>query len=1083
MEATFFVPCRVIDVDVLEAPRENMTRLEQFVLEAVHLGVGDFDELRDFFGLRDRVMIDLLTDLWRLGYVAMDLTSSKVTLSEASRAHACAGTLSELAIVKASERRDRVFQELLSGHVMRMQRRPDQMPPRDQLPLPLAFREPPPVQQDELVQVLEELATSRRRDYGVPDTRVIQARVAVPPDGRAAQEGWLAITTDVVRDDNAGRLHVQVTGPVTLSRRVRTHLAAAIENLAAEMPEHISFARFAEGDSVQHSQEATDLWGALSRLDHQVDLLGSPSLNVPLRSAALLDARREVVDHLREATSSQVTVSVVTSGRAVQSKVVEMLKRAMNEGARQVVFASTTVDYKTIDSLQSVLRTVIDAGVRVVILWSKPLSTDVANRLKSISEATTPRGSAGSVPRLVVASKTCAIQAGLMIVDDREVLIGHHGLLTDTGDTSIAAVHVTTHSGGSEMASSLLYWAKQHFADYAAGRLISLPDETYEVVTAAAIPSPMVAPIGGTEPWAAEAVLRVWKLAWQQQAQQLRASTMALGWNATPVFDDQQRQVLWAALRRAESPLVILSRKVHERVLSEGFLNALEARLEAGALTVIGYRTGQREMAPALKALDPLLRRYSETLRVTQVLLEAEVVCDDRGLLVTAFPLLRDNRTAREGRRVVSCASLLLQHPAGMPMYATLLREWGIDLAVNVPTPVAVSPPPDPLIIDVQALLSEVQALATDAPRAEVLRRWFGSRSATDGWAALDIMREVHVPESLLETAVGACLWTGRSETPSANGNEWLRWLISRFWNTQRFIEAYVLGGPSPAPDLHGAALSPVLLAGAALRGTREQAEWLSDSALDARGTDVDGLALLAIESLLVDGVAEAEESLRVLEPLIRHRAIQGLGTAAQRYWTDTREALPLQTLLERRALESMHGDIADCHHAAIEAIDDARNTGFRFILGFTVWQQLFSSDGPLAKLEDALRAERAGDVRIWLQQHGFTRRAMEALLDATATQVAHAEGWNDEPQIHSGKRTACLARLVRLATAARRWAALVPDTSPRAAGVSAATTVFARDLHLIESELRALATSGDVCAPLAQLVTERLTPVLELTT
>jgi hypothetical protein len=480
--------------------------------------------------------------------------------------------------------------------------------------------------------------------------------------------------------------------------------------------------------------------------------------------------------------------------------------------------------------------------------------------------------------------------------------------------------------------------------------------------------------------------------------------------------------------------------------------------------------------------LEPLLHRHVKTLQLIQVRLEAELVCDDNGLLVTAFPLLRDQRAARDGRRVVSCASLLLQHPSRIAMYATLLREWGIDLGINAPASVA-SPPVDQLVIEIQALLSEVQAMDGHTARAEALRRWFSSRSSASGWAALDVMRDVHVPASLLETAVGACLWTARAEAPNSDDSRWTAWLVKRLWNTRRFIEAYVLGLPSPGSAPKMDAPSAVLLAGAALRGAKEQPPWLSEEAVDAAELDVDGLSLLAIESLLVDGQAEAAESLAVLAPSITHQSIQGLAASASRYWGATGERLPLQPLMERHSVDSLRGELAERHRAAIEAIDDARNTSFRFILGFTVWQQLFAPEGTLAKLESALRAERAADVRGWLEQYGSTQRDMEHLLDTTAARVANEGGWNHEAEIHSGKRTACLARLVRLASAARRWAGLVPDSSPRAAKISAATMLFASDLRIVESGLRELAASSDVCAPLADLLTERLAPVLELTT
>ena len=75
-----YLPCDVLTVKVQVGPQEHLSPLEKLFLEAVYESVNHFHELVDLFDIGHRPTLDLVYDLWRRGYLVLDLAQGAVHL-------------------------------------------------------------------------------------------------------------------------------------------------------------------------------------------------------------------------------------------------------------------------------------------------------------------------------------------------------------------------------------------------------------------------------------------------------------------------------------------------------------------------------------------------------------------------------------------------------------------------------------------------------------------------------------------------------------------------------------------------------------------------------------------------------------------------------------------------------------------------------------------------------------------------------------------------------------------------------------------------------------------------------------------
>ena len=119
-----YLPCDVLSVKVHVGPQEHLSSLEKLFLEAIYEGVNHFHELVDLFGIEHRPTLDLVFDLWRRGYLVLDLARGAVHLDSRVKELLADSRLDELDGGESTDETREVMLDKVSGHVLPVSGRP-----------------------------------------------------------------------------------------------------------------------------------------------------------------------------------------------------------------------------------------------------------------------------------------------------------------------------------------------------------------------------------------------------------------------------------------------------------------------------------------------------------------------------------------------------------------------------------------------------------------------------------------------------------------------------------------------------------------------------------------------------------------------------------------------------------------------------------------------------------------------------------------------------------------------------------------------------------------------------------------------
>src|SRR6266511_4077502 len=109
-----YVPCDVINVNVVVGPHDHLSPLEQLFLRSVYEGVTGFYELADLFAIGPRLTLDLVFDLWHHGYVMVDMARGTVDCTREVRDIVAAGDFEKLSGGESREETRAVMQDRLT---------------------------------------------------------------------------------------------------------------------------------------------------------------------------------------------------------------------------------------------------------------------------------------------------------------------------------------------------------------------------------------------------------------------------------------------------------------------------------------------------------------------------------------------------------------------------------------------------------------------------------------------------------------------------------------------------------------------------------------------------------------------------------------------------------------------------------------------------------------------------------------------------------------------------------------------------------------------------------------------------------
>lgn len=1090
-----YVPCSVVTVTVTVAPEEHLSPLEVLFLRAACNGITSFAELADLFGLGQRITLDLISALWRARFVDIDMASARVLpRQQVTEAHD-AGRLADLRSAEARDEPQKVMQELLSGHVLAIDRARSvrvsakTVVPVDMFDIGITQLAPPA-----LLAALRD-AVSRSRDDGGRRPKILAAHLAAGNLTTDGERRWLPLLVRATEDPGSRQLSVHVLDE-SLPLAVRARMAEQISLVAERRPES-PFVQHLSDQGRTEPAIPKDVRQNLGRLRKALVSMSEvePSLRGQ-RHDELLGDFEEVHGWCTERLDSDVTIEVVTGRLAHERKAEEMVDAT----ERQLVIASPWVGGRALGRLLPALRRALEREVDVYLLWGidrlATMDADVLNNMTLL---------AGEFPRFLHwTERSAGTHAKLLVQDGSRALVTSWNALSAPSDSTfeLGLVVGSVQPGRTARPiEDLLGWAQSQYPDYIESRLMCTLAEDFALArdeqTVAGAPPPtaarVVVPSRPGEPHGDSqvdtAVANLWTAAWDAAVAGLeQLERDARRQCATVCRDGQHRTALWRAIRGARERLVVCSDQLGPDVVNDEFIAALAGRLEVGVHIGLLW---SREVKHAgigggdpVQRLEALAEQYPDRLTLVNVdKTHAKLVVADDVTLVSSFNFLsfegyyevgdRGGRRQRTELGVevtgTACANAVL---------AAVVSDVGSGLdrlpAAMAPEEFAEQPvaavAPARTIVRLAGLLNEA---ATEPEGADAIAG--ALLEAADNGPLLEQLVAAAVPLPILRPAVAAAV-LGLDLDQDVR-ESWIAWLAADAWRERRFIEAAALTGvfstrrPRPDAPTHAEALVFASL------GTKH----FDDAVLQALEADLDSqeracLAIGGMLGLVFEGAPDGEALLDAGGSL--PDAWQRVVGAAGTYWKEARyRPLPVARIAQAVDASRQHAAQDGAWQELAQALEGARSKNFAFGSGKKTRTHLFRAESPFGRLEAIVATRDADKVQAWVSDHAAIDIG-RFLDDATRA----ATGRTDQ-LLARGTRQDYLGRLTRVFDSARAATTASPVESEAEDSTRMRAAATLRDVVCAAwDEIESTPTGSAVLDTAAAVGADRLRLIAEWT-
>lgn len=1088
-----YVPCSVVTVTVTVAPEEHLSPLEVLFLRATCNGITSFAELADLFGLGQRITLDLISALWRARFVDIDMASARVLpRQQVTEAHD-AGRLADLRSAEARDEPQKVMQELLSGHVLAIDRARSvrvsakTVVPVDMFDIGVTQLAPPA-----LLAALRD-AVSRSRDDGGRRPKILAAHLAAGNLTTDGERRWLPLLVRATEDPGSQQLSVQVLDE-SLPLAVRARMAEQISLIAERRPES-PFVQHLGEQGYTEPAIPTDVRQNLGRLRKALITLAGvePSLRAQ-RHGELLGDFEEVHGWCTERLGSDVAIEVVAGRLAHERKAEEMVDAAQ----RQLVIASPWLGGRALERLLPAVRRALEREVDVYLLWGidrlATVDADVLNNMTLL---------AGEFRRFLHwTERSAGTHAKLLVQDGGRALVTSWNALSAPSDSTFELGLVIGSAQPGRTArpiEDLLGWAQSQYPDYIESRLMCTLAEDFALArdehAVAGDPPPIAAQVVApgrpgephSDPQIDTGVANLWVAAWSAAVTGLeQLERGARRQCATVRRDGQHRTALWRAIRSARERLVVCSDQLGPDVVDDAFIAALTGRLEDGLHIGLIWSRGVKHAGGSaddpLQRLEALAEQYPDRLTLVNVdKTHAKLVVADDLTLVSSFNFLsfegyyevgdRGGRRQRTELGVevtgTACADAVLA--AVVSGVGSGLDRLPAAMAPEEPTeqPLAAVAPAGP-IVRLAGLLSEA---ATESEGSEAIAG--ALLEAADTGALLEQFDAAAVPLSILRPAVAAAvLGLGLDQHVRES---WMAWLAADAWRERRFIEAAALTGvfttrrPRPDAPTHAEAVVFASL------GTQH----FDDAVLHALEADLDPqeracLAIGGMLALVFEGAPDGEALLDASGSL--PDAWQRVVEAAGRYWTDAMyRPLPVARIEQAVDASRQHAAQDGAWQELAQALESARSKNFAFGSGKKTRMHLFRAESPFGRLEAVVAKRDAERLQAWVSDHA--KIDVGAFLDDATREVT---GRTDQ-LLARGTRQDYLARLTRVFDGARAAATASPVESDVEDSTRMRAAATLRDVvRAAWDEIDATTTGAVVVDTAAAVAADRLRALAE---
>ena len=959
------LPCRVVTLEFITTGSDGMSTLEGFITRAALLGLNTSAKLAKFFGLPERVVVEVVGGLWATGLVTIDPDGGTIEVSDTARERLVAsqGKTPTLDLPGTSQRRNFLF-EPVTGVILPVQE--GQVRPRDgsvRLPVATGLSEAD-IPRDELVRSVQ---TVVRREKTRGSTTIVRSVSFGNPMLRTGEVmRWLHVLVEAHVDAATKNVWIATQDRVwdgEAGRRLRGHVSA----LVAQEPEQ-DFARQLSGRAHHRFESPDRLDVLLGQMAQKIDKLANsePAL-AQQRYKELLDTSGRIQDRITALNRTRAAITPVTGGAGHEWAVNELIDNAR----RQLVLVAPMLAYPQVRALLPKLRGAIARGVRLVVMWGQApddqLPKPVLSALNEIQRD----------PNAIVllADRSSRTQACLVIQDDTRALVGSHNPLdgSSLGRDALSTLIEPADKGPLPVPAvvDLLIWARQNYPYWRHGRRIMLHRHEFDPDGELDERQPTTAAVTTPESIAERqtidaAAVRVWATSWLEYYTALVEAAVRseqVGPAVRVVTDSELTSTFWGAVRTADRRLVVADDRVDTRVANADLAEAIRARRAAGAQTLLLHP----RIPGAGKEADPFssLAGNDSGIVVRHGRAGCRAVVTEREVLIGSLsPLGRG--VATTGSIRVSQVSL---HIEGQDM-ATRIAELLGAAPIEVPAPaatVSVERSASPELVAGPALLDArtapdmigfaervVDRLGALEDPWRVLEIW---RQGDDPVAAESGERTRAVPEAELRIAVAALL-RKQVGTDLPGALTWAKWLVVHAWERREFVEAALLAQRLPATERlrDCAALNAALEAGPLGRLLDDAAWNLVDAGRSARAAGAVGVLA---DVLLHNG----ENGVEVLENLDLVAALppawRGLAEEAQAFHRGRVGALPLRELEDVTNHAAAISALAASARELYDKIEKMRKLRQRFSFdsGEALHDGLFAKDGLLTRIGAAAAA------------------------------------------------------------------------------------------------------------------------------
>ena len=872
-----YLPCDVVPVRARIAIGDGLSPIEKIVLRAIEARPSTASELSELLGLGDRVTVDVLHGLWRYGHLRIDFNTRKIDVSHDIRLQIANGKLDTVAGIDSEEIQQELMIEKLTGHVLPCSgpKAPPQPKlaidhPRADITLEGAAHTAIAAALNRVIEAAEMRTQAHREDNentlgerttaraGRGRPRRVRSILATPghshvPSGRR----WLPVEIRTAINPDTERLVVTVTDRRFPAER-RSLLGDLLTQIASDFPRD-SFVTMLRSAVDPKLYAPPSLRDSVARLATDADrTAGIPAGQRTARHRELCDSARQLGGLLSAWIRDEVAADVVLDADH-SWRIDELISRA----EQQLVIVSPRINETAMKRVEAKLRTKIRAGVRIVILWGSSYEDTIKGPAENILNSLQRERGGAPMLRPLISART---QARIVIADDIAALVTSHNILSSSGGGLNLGVLIRSTSGGrSQAIQDLLERVRMLVPDAKTSRQlatrIQAPGAGEDAVPPVS-PLPEAPPDeAGNDPRVTSAVT-AWTAAWQALAQEISGLLDARSAPvATPVADGAHSELLWQALRNAQTRVVIASGRLGARICNQRFRRAVSDCLARGATVTIAYdglMEGQ-DSVDAAAELERLAASHPGKLHLRPGSNNAKVLVWDDEAVVGSFDYLsHGERTTAHSFLLPSDLSIRLSGAQIARRVATAAGAPA-DTANATAQPPATALPPagvqspgtvtDPATARAAQLIRN-QAL-TGVPLGGLLAAELDT--ADDPWKVLDAMQAESGGTDDVVTAVAAhCVLKHAATADPRNLDGWTRRLILACWTSGRFIEAALLrcayGDEQFRPR-------PWLTVLAAVRDIESQCELALIAAEDIELLDSErpALLLVAVTRLLLD--------------------------------------------------------------------------------------------------------------------------------------------------------------------------------------------------------------------------------------